>query len=166
MKAIGTLSLDSYGREDGWTFRHMDGAGTFNALTQTSSAGATGLAPSKANLINGLYDYVVEVSMQGRNVAVVNEQGDNIPALGGIQSAFFAEFVRRAGSPKYTGNFENTGTPISTPFAYSSLPQYYAGLTNNGGAAVDQNGVRYADRFVSKYSRDANTCAPLKFKGN
>lgn len=166
MKAIGTLSLDSYGREDGWTFRNLDGAGSFNAATQTASAGSTGMAPSKANLINGKYDFVVEVSMQGRQVPVSNEQGDSIPALAGVQKAFFDEFVKRAGSPKFTGNFENSGTQVGTPNAFASLPQYFAGLTNGQGAETNAQNVRFADLYVSRFSRDANTCAPMKFLGN
>lgn len=166
MKAIGTLSLDSYGRENGWTFRNLDGAGSFNATLQTGSAGATGMAPSKSNLINGKYDFVVEVSMQGRQVAVTNEQGDPIPALAGVEKSFFTEFVRRAGSPQFTGNFENNGTQVGTPNAFASLPQYFTGLTNGAGSATDANGVRFADLYVSRFSRSANTCAPLKHLGN
>ena len=166
MKAIGTLSLDSYGREDGWTFRSLDGAGSFNAATQVASAGATGMAPSKSNLINGKYDFVVEVSMQGRQVQVVNEQSDPIPALAGVQKSFFEEFVKRAGSPKFTGNFENDGTKVGTPNAFSSLSQYFAGLTNGQGAETNADNVRYADLYVSRFSREANTCSPLKHFGN
>ena len=124
------------------------------------------MAPSKSNLINGKYDFVVEVSMQGRQVQVTNEQGDVIPAIAGVEKAFFDEFVRRAGSPQFTGNFENSGTQVSTPNAFSSLPQYFTGLTNGGGSATDSNGVRFADLYVSRFSRSANTCAPLKHLGN
>lgn len=168
MKAIGTLSLDSYGREDGWTFRSLDGAGSYNAVLQQASAGATGMAPSKSNLINGKYDFVVEVSMQGRQVQVVNEQGDVVPAIAGVQKVFFEEFVRRAGSPKFTGNFDNSGTQVGTPNAFSSLPQYFAGLTNAQGSETNNANppVRFADLYVSRFSREANTCSPLKHFGN
>jgi hypothetical protein len=172
VKAIGILSFDSYtsAASNNFSFRHLDGAGTYtyDAGTQTfsSSAGATGVAPSKANVINGKYDFFVELSIQSRSVAVSNEHGDPVPAIGGIQKAFADEFVKRAGSPKFTGNFENTGAQVSTPFAFVSLPQYYAGLTTSGGAQTDGNGVRYADLYVSKYSRDANTRRPLQYFGN
>jgi ABC-type phosphate transport system substrate-binding protein len=166
MKAIGVVSLDSYASTSGWSFRHLDGAGTFTGGTQTSSAGATGIAPSKANLINGRYDFVVELSIQGRNVAVTNEQGDVVAAAGGVQQAFATEFTRRAGSPQFTGNFDNSGAQVSTPFAFASLPQNFAGLTNSNGAETDGNGVRFADLYVSKYSRNANTCSPLRYIGN
>lgn len=165
MKAIGVLSLDSYNKENGWHFRMMNGAGTFNAATQTASAGATGTAPSKANLLNGNYDFEVEQSMQYRNTGTTNEQGDSAPAISGLEKAFADELIARAGSPKYTGNFQAPGS-TSVPNAFASLPQYYAGLTDSNGSATDGNGVRYADLYVSKYSRNANTCKPLQYYGN
>lgn len=97
---------------------------------------------------------------------VTNEQGDTVPAIAGVQKAFADEIVKRAGSPRFTGNFENTGVQVSTPNAFASLPQFFAGLTDANGSEVDGNGVRYADRFVSKFTREANTCSPLKFFGN
>jgi hypothetical protein len=166
MKAIATVSLDSYTSTNGWSFRNLDGVGTYNAATQTPSANATGIFPSKDNLIKGRYDFVVELSIQDRSVPVTNEQGDTVPAIAGVQKAFADEIVKRAGSPKFTGNFENTGVQVSTPNAFASLPQFFAGLTDASGSEAGGNGVRYADRFVSKFTREANTCSPLKFFGN
>lgn len=173
VKAIGVLSLDSYTSStatSGFSFRHLDGAGEYlydaGTKTLSSSAGATGIAPSKANLVAGKYDFTVELSMQSRNVVVSNEQGDSVPALSGVQSSFAAEFAKRAGSPQFTGNFENTGTQVSTPDAFASLPQYWAGLTDGGGSDVNGSGVRYADLYVSKFTRNANTCSPLRYIGN
>lgn len=150
-KAIGVLSLDSYVQANaagsGFSFRHLDGAGVFNAAAQTSSSGATGIAPSKDNLVNGKYDFVVELSMQARNTAVTNVNGDVVQALSAdaTKNSFFAEFVKRAGSTKYTGN--DGGTFTSTPFAFASLPQS-ASYTAKPA-------------LVSKFSRNGNTCAPL-----
>jgi len=54
----------------GWSFRTLDGAGTYtdsNDGTSTSpvlSSGATGIAPSKANLISGAYDFAAELTFQ------------------------------------------------------------------------------------------------------
>lgn len=147
-KAIGVLSLDSYGSasgSNGWMFRTLDGAGTFNAATQTASAGATGMAPSKDNLLNGKYDFVVELAMQYRNTEVTNVNGDVVPALSGTKLAFAQEFIKRAGDTKYTGN--DGGTFTSVPNAYASLPQYYDYNTK--------------PNYVAKYSREGNTCAPL-----
>lgn len=150
-KAIGVLSLDSYNNANtagsGFTFRHLDGAGSFNGATQTSSAGATGMAPSKANLLNGKYDFVVELSMQARNATVTNANGDVVAPItaDAVKNAFYNEFVKRAGSTKYTGN--DGGTFTSVPNAYASLPQFTSYATKPA--------------FVSKFSRNGNTCAPL-----
>ena len=66
-KAIGVLSLDSAGQENGWAFRNAQGAGTFNVTTQASTGGPnTGAAPSQANMKNGAYDFVAEVTGQFR----------------------------------------------------------------------------------------------------
>ena len=154
-KAIGVLSLDSYKNANtagsGWSFRHLDGAGTFNGETQTSSVGATGIAPSKANLLAGKYDFVVELSMQARNASVTNVHGDVVAAIttDAVKNAFYTEFVKRAGSTKYTGN-DGGGTLVSVPYAYASLPQFTSHATK--------------PLFVSKFSRDGNTCAPLVSK--
>jgi len=150
-KAIGVLSLDSYNNANaagsGFSFRHLDGAGTFNGATQTSSAGATGIAPSKQNLLDGKYDFVVEVSMQARNATVTNANGDVVAPItsDAVKNAFYNEFVKRAGSTKYTGN--DGGTFTSVPNAFASLPQFTSYATKPA--------------FVSKFSRNGNTCAPL-----
>lgn len=154
-KAIGVLSLDSYNNANaagsGFTFRHLDGAGSFNGATQLSSAGATGMAPSKANLLAGKYDFVVELSMQARNAAVTNPNGDVVAPItaDAVKNAFYTEFVKRAGSTKYTGNdgVAVAPFPTSVPNAFASLPQYFSHATK-------------AD-YVSKFSRNGNTCAPL-----
>ena len=150
-KAIGVLSLDSYNNANttgsGFSFRHIDGAGTFNGATQTSSTGATGIAPSKENLLNGKYDFVVELSMQKRNTSVTNANGDVVPALSAdaVKNGFYNEFVKRAGATKYTGN--DGGTFTQVPNAFASLPQFTSYTAKPA--------------FVSKFSRNGNTCAPL-----
>ncbi|MFA7349557.1 MAG: substrate-binding domain-containing protein [Methylotenera sp.] len=157
-KAIGVLSLDSYNNAntDGkYSFRHLDGAGTFNGATQVSTStlagGPTGIAPSKANLLNGKYDFVVELSMQARNATVTNPNGDVVAPItaDAVKNAFYNEFVKRAGSTKYTGNDGVAVAPFPTkvPNAFASLPQHFS-----YGTKPD---------FVSKFSRNGNTCAPL-----
>ncbi len=166
-KAIGVLSLDSYVTAGtggaGYTFRHLDGAGTYTysgpangSGTQASSAGATGIAPSKANLLNGSYDFVVELSIQSRNTTVTNVNGDVVPALSAtpIKQSFYNEFVRRAGSTRYTGN--DGGQFVSVPNAFASLPQFTPYVGNNPAT-----GNPYRN-FVSRFSRNGNTCAPLQ----
>ena len=132
-RAIGVLSTDSYGKESGWAFRMLDGAGTYNLATDTASAGATGVAPSKANLVSGAYDFVLELSMQHAG-------------LTGVKKAVFDEMVRRAGSTTYTG--DTTGTFTTVPNAFATLPQI--------GDAVAQ------PTLVARHTRFANSCAPLQ----
>ncbi len=152
-KAIGVLSLDSYNNAnaDGkYSFRHLDGAGTFNGADQSSSVGATGIAPSKQNLLNGKYDFVVELSVQARSGQVTNVHGDVVAPMtaDAVKNSFYAEFVKRAGSTKYTGN--DGATSVTVPNAYASLPQYTSHATKGD--------------YVTKYSRDGNTCSPLVYK--
>lgn len=147
-KAVGVLSLDSYassGVNTNWAFRQLDGAGTFDGTTQAASVGATGVSPSKDNLVKGKYDFVVELSMQYRKVPVTNPQGDAVPALTDPKLAFFTEFVKRAGSTKYTGN--DGGTFVTVPNAYATLPQIDSPVTK--------------PTFVSQFTRLGNTCKPL-----
>lgn len=150
VKAIGTLSLDSYGTTgDGtdWTFRMMDGAGSFNAATQTASSGATGIAPSKANLLTGAYDFAVELTMQYRNVAVTNPQGDVVPPLTGVKKAFADELIKRSGDPaKIAANAKAN--------AYAALPDYYnptANATNQAHVALGSRGGNQCSPLVRKY---------------
>lgn len=181
-KAIGTLSLDSYpnsavfpnaaGAGNGrFSFRHIDGAGVFNAHTQTLHAGpGTGTAPSKANLIAGRYDFVSEVTMQYRTTGVVNEQGDSIASPAGDKLAFIRTFIEFAGNPRYTGNWDATSDTApyqlatrinSAGNAYGSLPTegLFPELTSPGGEFI-------GNFFVTKYSRAGNTCRAPQFFGN
>lgn len=164
-KAIGVLSLDSYkdvSTANGWNFRMLDGKGTYTVgknvgttpvmNADAASAGATGIAPSKDNLLDGKYDFTVELSMQYRKDAVTNVNGDAVAPLtaDAVKTAIVNEFIKRAGDPKYTGNdgIPAAGTAVtSVPKAYASLPQYYDYSTKPA--------------YVSKYSRNANTCAPM-----
>ncbi|MDX1915359.1 MAG: hypothetical protein SFU55_07225 [Methylophilus sp.] len=168
-KAIGVLSLDSYVRANtnyaqtvgtgaaantftypgsGWSFRMLDGAGVFNGATQTCTGTCTGLAPSKANLVDGKYDFTVELSMQYRNVAV-----GATPALSGTKLAFFNELRKRVGSTAYTASTTIPSASAAVPNAYATLPDVESYTTPATNAAK-----------VTKYTRSANTCSPLVFK--
>jgi hypothetical protein len=155
-KAIGVLTFDSYtksGAGFGYTFRQLDGAGSFDGVTQTASPGATGISPSKQNLLNGKYDFALELSMQVRNTSVTNAQGDVVAPIASdsVKNAFYNAFRLNAGSTKYTGN--DGGSFVSAPNSFATLPSIasYTSPTTN------------AD-FVTKYSRDGNTCQPLVAK--
>lgn len=147
VKAIGNLSLDSYGSTGegtDWTFRMMDGAGSFNAATQTASAGATGTAPSKANLLTGAWDFAVELTMQYRNRTVVNAQGDTVPALSGVKKAFADELIKRSGDPaKIAVNAKKN--------AYAAVPDFY----NPDANATNRE-------HVARGSHGGNMCTPLQ----
>lgn len=150
-KAIGVLSLDSYvtaASSPNYSFRMLDGAGTFNGVTQAASSGATGIAPSKANLVNGKYDFVVELSMQRRNQAVTLAGGEVVAAPSAVQTAFFTQLVKNLGSTKYTAN--DGGTFTTTPNAFASLPTAasYSAKPN----------------FVNRYTRNSDTCQALQGK--
>jgi hypothetical protein len=146
-KAIGVLSADSYGSESGWTFRNIYGAGSFSPATQTASAGATGIAPSKANLLTGAWDFAVELTMQYRNANVTNSQGDVITPLAGTKKAFADELIKRAGDPaKIALNSKRN--------AYAALPDYYdpfANPTNEAHVALGSHQGNMCQPMVRKY---------------
>ena len=102
--ALGTLSVDSLGKEGGnWTFRTFDGAGNLNAGTQVVTG--TGVAPTKANLIAGNYEFAVELSMQYR------KSGANV--LGGLKKTFVDLFIARAGQSAFNTQNWVAGLPGS-----------------------------------------------------
>jgi hypothetical protein len=142
-KAIAVLSADSYGKESGWSYRNIYGAGSFAPSTQTASAGATGIAPSKANLLSGAWDFAVELTMQYRNASVTNPQGDTIAALTGVKKAFADELIKRSGDPaKIDLNAKKQ--------VYAALPDYYSPYDSVVNAAHTALG-----------SHEGNMCQPM-----
>jgi hypothetical protein len=149
-RAIGVLSLDSYFATSNtmdptgatkWSFRMLDGAGIYNPTTQAVTAGpGTGIAPSKANLMTGKYDFAVELAMQYRNVSVTNVHGDVVPALSGLKKDFADLFITRAGDPAF-----NTLNHVT------ALPPTYI-------PTLDVNGV--PTNNTARGTRGANTCSP------
>jgi hypothetical protein len=146
-RAIGVLSADSASSanpaHNGWSFRYIDGAGVYNINTQALASGpGTGVAPSKANLMTGKWDFAVELAMQYRNVQVTNEHGDVILAIGGMKLAFADEVIRRAGDPAFnTVNWTAALPPTFIP-------------------VLDANGV--PTNNVARGTRFGNTCSPLQ----
>lgn len=100
--ALGTLSVDSLGRENGWTFRTINGAGNQNAGTQVVVG--TGVAPTKANLIEGNYEFATELTMQYRNNTAPNP-------LAGLKKTFVDFFIARAGQSAFNTNNWVAGLP-------------------------------------------------------
>jgi hypothetical protein len=98
--AVAVLSVDSLGKSsnaaNGWSYRALDGAGMYydsdagTAVVPASTG--TGVHPSKANLIEGNYEFASEVTMQYRN------------SLTGVKKTFADFFIARAGSPAFNTN--------------------------------------------------------------
>ncbi|MDO9449220.1 MAG: hypothetical protein Q7J21_01940 [Rugosibacter sp.] len=98
--AIAVLSVDSLGKSsnaaNGWSYRAMDGAGMYydsdagTAVVPASTG--NGVHPSKANLIDGKYEFASEITMQYRN------------SLAGTKKTFADFFIARAGSPSFNTN--------------------------------------------------------------
>jgi hypothetical protein len=147
-RSIAVLSWDSASSANppganGWSFRYLEGAGTYNIATQAVGTGPlTGIAPSKANLMTAKWDFQVELAMQYRNVPVTNEHGDVIPALSGLKLDFVNEFIDRAGDPAF-----------NTVNWTAALPPTYIPV-------LDANGV--PTNNVSRATRGGNTCRPLQ----
>jgi hypothetical protein len=98
----------------GFSFRSLDGAGVFNGATQAFTAGpGTGVAPSKSNLVNGKYDFVVELTMQRR------------PSLSALKTSFFTELRKRLGATNNTTNV-----------AFATLPDVASYTTPASNALV------------------------------
>jgi hypothetical protein len=103
--AIGVLSMDSLGREGSpaaWRFINLDGDGYDTTTgegtglgTYTPSAG-TGIPGTQTALIEGQWDFAVEVTIQRRNATV-----NGVPAPTGAKLAFINEFIERAGDPTF-----------------------------------------------------------------
>jgi hypothetical protein len=149
-RAIGVLSLDSYFASSNtpdptgatkYSFRMLDGAGIYDPNTQAVTVGpGTGIAPSKANLTTGKYDFAVELAMQYRNASVTNVHGDVVPALSGTKKAFADLFIARAGDPSFNTRFHVTALPPTfTP-------------------TLDVNGV--PTNNVARGTHGAKTCKP------
>ena len=100
--ALGVLSVDSLGKESGWTYRTFDGAGHLDAGLQTVTG--TGLAPTKANLVAGNYEFAVELSFQYRKTGAPN-------ALAGMKKTFADLFIARAGQSSFNTRNWVAGLP-------------------------------------------------------
>lgn len=107
--AIGVLSVDSLGSTSNaankWSFRAIDGAGMYydsdsgSAIVPATTG--TGVHPTKANLIDGKYEFASELTMQYRN------------DLTGLKKDFADLFIARAGAPAYNTTAWVAALPIS-----------------------------------------------------
>ena len=170
-KAIGVLSLDSYTKTststtrtvDGngvassnvdntgeYTFRLLNGNGTYDvknqAVTTVSPTVSTGVAPSRANILTGAYDFVVEPTMQYKTSAVkAFISAPTTPTTG-----FYSRLITVLGNPV---DMETNSTNNTTPLAYAALPTLYT-KTNDSAST----------RLVVDLTHQGNTTAPLHVK--
>ena len=139
-----------------WTFRNLHGAGVYDVKNQTptchtdstswSNAACstdTGIAPSRANILNSSYDFIVEPAMQYRTANA-----------GSLTSAFFTSLKTVLGNPAdlMVGSTKNTAY-----YAYAALPGigYTKSATAYTGSSVT------ALQLVADLTRQGNTTAPL-----
>jgi spore cortex formation protein SpoVR/YcgB (stage V sporulation) len=66
----------------------------FNINSQANAGGSAdkGIAPSKANLISGAYDFAVELTMQRRKILVTNDHNDVVAVPSALKLTFIDEF--------------------------------------------------------------------------
>ncbi|MHB0986992.1 MAG: hypothetical protein ACYC05_15555 [Sulfuricella sp.] len=104
--AVGILSMDSAGQENGWSFRALDG-----------------VAPTKANMLTAKYDLVMEQSMQYRT---------DTPA--GLKKDFMDLFITKAGDPDILNGISSTGVRDSVaavPVNFTPVVDATGAVTNN-----------------------------------
>ena len=140
-KAIGVLSLDSLGSENGWSFRALDGAGKLTGIGSFACTNGNqldcGIAPTKANHREGRYDFAVELSFQYRNAAV-----GGVPALAGLKKDTADQFIQFIGDPDVLNTL--AAGPKEATIA---LPINFDPTTNTN---------------VAKATRNGNSCSPLQ----
>jgi hypothetical protein len=164
-KAIGVLSLDSYTKTststtrtvDGngvassnadntgeYTFRFLNGNGTYDVKNQTvTTVGtSTGVAPSRANILTGDYDFVVEPTMQYKTTGTKS-------FITGA-TGFYQKLITILGNPV---DMEIGSANNSAPLAYAALPTLYT-----KAAAPSSN------RLVVDLTHQGNTTSPLHVK--
>lgn len=112
--AVGVLSLDSLDNKPkspaapdscnattgqsvcGWSFRNLDGAGTYvdsnpaSGLAIVQAGPGTGIAPSKANLVDGKYDFAAELTFQYKTAKL---------AATPVTKSFVDEVINAIGQP-------------------------------------------------------------------
>lgn len=145
-KAVGILSLDSAGKEDGWSFRALEGTGRLAKSLSTDTAApaftGTGVGPTHQNLLEGLYDLVGEGSYQ-YNTTAYN-------AFSTDKKQFITAFINAAGNPT---TLDAISGVQGVKAAYSALPSKYTATINSATGLVSNN--------VARADRAGNQCGPL-----
>jgi hypothetical protein len=175
-KAIGVLSLDSYTKTststvrtvDGngvassnsdatgeYTYRFLNGNGTYDVKNQTvtTTGTSTGVAPSRANILTGAYDFVVEPTMQYRKAAITNSTYGSTGATKSYitgTTGFYKRLITLLGNP---ADMEIGSAVNSAPLAYAATPVLYT-KTNDSAST----------RLVVDLTHQGNTTSPLHVK--
>jgi len=178
-KALGVLSLDSYtnvglpqanrttslGLIDGkgvassnsdvngeFTYRFLNGNGTYDVTSQSvTSSTQSGFAPSRANILSGDYDFMVEPTMQWNNASIAGVPNTKTwIKTASSTTGFFDRLISILGNPvdMEIGNANNL-----SPLAYGALPTLYT-KTNDSAST----------RLVLDLTHQGNTTAPLHVK--
>ncbi len=127
-------------------------------MTQTTSAGATGVAPLKTNLKSGAYEFVSEVTGQYRFVNTPRFDNNTIiiPALSGDKLTLTQEFFDRLADAATLNGISSVGTRnanIALPSPINSPTDAVIGFNVANGS---RGGLDAAT------SRPAgNICAPI-----
>ena len=141
-----------------WTFRNLHGAGTYDVKNKTATCSTSptsgcstdsGIAPSRANLLNSSYDFTVEPTIQMRS------SGNR-----SIVTSFYnvVKPVLMSPADMMEGSAKN-----STPLAYVALP----GSTALGGVGITKSATPYtgsavtSDQLIADMTRQGNTTALL-----
>ena len=163
--AIGVLSLDSQektsttaadgGAESAWWFRPSDGAGFFHTAGDgscTTTVGgltvpASGVCPTKQNLLQGRYAFAVESTMQYRKPGSANP-------INPAKKPFADEFIKRAGALAYQKKW-TTALPLATnglvPVIDASNNVAYNHVTGADGVARGSHSGNMCQPFVKTY---------------
>jgi hypothetical protein len=138
-KGVATSNADTNGD---FTFRFLNGNGTYDVKNQVlTSATSSGIAPSRANILNSSYDFTVEPTLQMRTADAATLTG-----------AFFTKLNSLLGNPAdMVVGSANNGAPL----AYAALPALYTKGVTVACPNCD---------LVADLTRQANTTAPLHVK--
>jgi hypothetical protein len=126
-----------------WNFRNLNGSGVFDVKTQTiTSATSSGIAPSRVNLLNNLYDFTVEPTVQKRTLI-----GTTLPTQFALNNAFYSYLTSKLGAP---ADMVDPNPNNTAPLAYVAVPT----ATNVKGTASPTN-------LIADLTRQGVTAAPL-----
>jgi hypothetical protein len=151
-KAVGNLSLDSSGQENGWTFRALEGgtgtlaisvpADTLPPVFSANGADPFAVGPTRGNLVEGTYDFVGEITYQYVTT--------KFNGFAQAKRDFISDFITRSGDPAVLNAIQGVQ---GVRAAYCSLP------TNGFAPTLDAQGV--VTNNVCRADRAGNQIGPM-----